>query len=275
MKKLLELQDVNFSYSKGKPISGAADSFSLKNISFAADEGDFISIIGKNGSGKSTLVKLISKVLIGYSGNVLYKDKEIHTINRKEYSRNVSYIPQSTGTYNEDLAVRDFLLLGRYSHKKFTDFTFSQEDENVVEESLKATSTEKFADKYLYELSGGEKQKILITLSLVQLDITKNPEGKILIIDEPLTYLDVNHQFEIFNILNSLRNRKLTILIVIHDLNLALRFSRKTILMHDGEMIKYSDSREVITEEMLKEYFLIDSKILNHEKNYFINYLTD
>ena len=114
---------------------------------------------------------------------------------------------------------------------------------------------------------------MLITLALVQLDITGDLEGKLLIIDEPMTYLDVNYQFEIFSILKRLREKKLTVMIVIHDLNLALRFTDKTILMNNGEMIKFSETKDVITEEILKEHFLIDSKILNFEKNYFINYL--
>ncbi|MBK8552790.1 MAG: ABC transporter ATP-binding protein [Ignavibacteria bacterium] len=201
------------------------------------------------------------------------KDNEIHSIDRKEYSRNVSYLPQSAATFNEDLKVKEFLLLGRYAHKQFTDFRFSAEDKNIVEESMNETSITALADKYIHELSGGEKQKVLITLTLVQLDITKSLEGKILIIDEPLTYLDVNYQFEIFDILRRLNDRKLTIVIVIHDLNLALRFSNKTILMNSGEMIKFAHTKDVITEEVLKEHFEIESKIMHFEQNFFINYL--
>ncbi|MEO8664729.1 MAG: ABC transporter ATP-binding protein [Ignavibacteria bacterium] len=273
MNPVLKLDDINFSYNEGKKKPAGKNIFELKNISFEVNEADFISIIGKNGSGKSTLVKLIAKILLGYSGNILYKEKEIHSIDRKEYSRNVSYLPQSTASFNEDLIVREFLLLGRYAHKQFIDFRFSEEDKYVVSESIKETSIDELAEKRFHELSGGEKQKVLITLSLVQLDITKSLEGKLLIIDEPLTYLDVNYQFEIFNILKELREKKLTIMIIIHDLNLALRFSSKTILMNNGEMIKYSDSDKVITEEILKEHFLIESRIHNIDKNYFINYL--
>jgi ABC-type cobalamin/Fe3+-siderophores transport system ATPase subunit len=273
MKKLLELENVSFSYSNGKPGPGSKKFFSLKNISFDIEENDFVSIIGKNGSGKSTIVKLISKILVGYSGKIYYREKEIQKIERKEYAKNVSYLPQSLEALGGNLFVKEFLLLGRYAHKNFSDFTYSDEDRKIVEESIEETSISHLAGKHLDELSGGEKQKVLITLALVQLDITKNLDGKILIIDEPLTHLDVNHQFEIFDILKRLKEKNLSIIIVIHDLNLALRFSDKTILMNDGIMIKYAGSKEVITEEMLKEHFRIDSKILNFEKNYFINYL--
>ncbi len=273
MKPVLKLSNINFSYSEKNRKTNIEKGFELRNISFDVNEGDFISVIGKNGSGKSTLVKLIAKILLGYTGSIFYKEKEIHSIERKEYSRNVSYLPQSIASFNEDLIVREFLLLGRYAHKQFTDFRFSEEDKNIVNESINETSIAELADKRFYELSGGEKQKVLIKLSLVQLDITKSLDGKILIIDEPLTYLDVNYQFEIFNILKSLREKNLTVIIIIHDLNLALRFSSKTILMNKGEMIKYSDPEKVITEEILKEHFLIESKIHNLDQNYFINFL--
>jgi iron complex transport system ATP-binding protein len=250
-------------------------SFNLNNISIEIINGDFISVIGKNGSGKSTLIKLMSKILVGYSGQIFFKGTDIHSLDRKEYSRNVSYIPQTTVSFNEELKVREFLILGRYAHKKFTDFRYSEYDRHIVEESIKETAIVDLSGKRIFELSGGERQKVMLTLALVQLDVTGNLEDKALVIDEPLTYLDVNYQFEMFNILNRLKQRKLTIIIVIHDLNLALRFTDKTILMNNGKMVRYSDTKDVITEEVLREHFLIESKIMNFEKNYFINYLPD
>lgn len=273
MNSILQLSELNFTYSIKKEIYKEKNIFELKDISFVIECGDFISVIGKNGSGKSTLVKLVSKILNGYSGNIYFNGNDVQSIDRKEYSRNVSYLPQSSSAFNEDLKVYEFLLLGRYAHKQFSDFRFSGDDKRIVNESMIETSVSELSEKYIHKLSGGEKQKVLITLALVQLDITESLEGKLLIIDEPMTYLDVNYQFEIFNILNRLREKKLTVIIVIHDLNLALRFSNKTILMNKGELIKYDLTKEVITEDILKEHFLIDSKIMNFEKNYFINYL--
>lgn len=273
MSSILKLSDLYFSYQDRKDKKDETKDFSLEKISFSAECGDFISVIGKNGSGKSTLVKLISKILNGYSGNIFFNGNEISSIDRKEYSRNVSYLPQTSSAFNDDLKVSELLLLGRYAHKQFSDFRFSDDDKKIVTESMKETSVTALSEKHIHRLSGGEKQKVLITLALVQLDITSDLEGKLLIIDEPMTYLDVNHQFEIFSILNRLREKKLTVMIVIHDLNLALRFSNRTILINNGRMVKYDQTKEVITEEILKEHFLIDSKIMNFEKNFFINYL--
>ncbi len=273
MNQIFQLNELGFTYSDKKELKQIENNFELKDISFNIDCGDFVSVIGKNGSGKSTLVKLISKILNGYSGEIYFKGNEIRTIDRKEFSRNVSYLPQTASAFNEDLKVSEFLLLGRYAHKQFTDFRFSHDDMRIVAESMRETSVTDLSGKFIHKLSGGEKQKVLITLALVQLDITDSLEGKVLIIDEPMTYLDVNYQFEIFSILKRLREKKLTVIIVIHDLNLALRFSNRTILINNGKLIKYDLTGEVITEDILKEHFLIDSKILNFEKNFFINYL--
>ena len=271
MSKLIELEKISFIYKRNHK-SESASNFLISDTSFQINSGDFISIIGKNGSGKSTLVKLISKILVGYKGSIFFKGKEIHSIDRKEFSRSVSYLPQISTSVNDDLSVTEFLLLGRYSHKAFSDFRNSDEDRGIVNICMKETGIEKFNGKYLFELSGGERQKVLLTLGLVQLDISKDLHEKVLIIDEPLTYLDVKYQLEIFNVLKSLNQKGLTIIIVIHDLGLALNFTNKTILMNGGEMVKYSESGNVITEDVLKEHFLIDSEIINHGNNFLINY---
>ncbi|MBL8006762.1 MAG: ABC transporter ATP-binding protein [Ignavibacteria bacterium] len=271
MKELLNLENVCFSY-KGTEDGYSEENFSVKNLSFKIYEGDFISIIGKNGSGKSTVVKLFSKILEGYSGKIFFRGNEISSADRKEFSRSLSYLPQSAGILNEDLTVREFLHLGRYSHKKFTDFNYSVEDNEIVSHCINETGTEKIADKNFYRLSGGEKQKVLLTLGLIQLDIQNELSGKILIIDEPLTYLDVNYQLEIFSVLGKLNKRGLTIVIVIHDLSLALNFTDKSLLISEGKLVKYSESEKVITEDTIKEHFLIDSKIVSYDSNYLINY---
>ncbi|MCB0727244.1 MAG: ABC transporter ATP-binding protein [Ignavibacteriae bacterium] len=272
---LIQIKDLNFTYNEAKSNTDtqSKESFVLKNVSLNINEGDFVSVIGKNGSGKSTLVKIISGIISGYSGQILFNGEDINSMVRKDLSKKLSYLPQSTVTFNENMIVRDFLLLGRYAHKKFSEFRYDPEDNKVVNNSMEITDIKDLAGKYFHELSGGERQKVLLTLSLVQLNISESLKEKILIIDEPLTYLDVTYQFEIFNIIKKLRENGLTVLIVIHDLNLALRFTDKTILMNNGAVIKYDESKNVITEDILREYFKIESEILQFEKNYLVNYL--
>jgi iron complex transport system ATP-binding protein len=264
---LLDIENLNFAYGNGN--------FSLKNINLSVERKDFISIIGRNGSGKSTLVKIISRIFKGYEGSVKLKGKNIKEIPLKEFSRFVSYLPQTGILPSEEISVFDLLLYARYPYKNFSSFFFSEIDKKVVEESIKITGTESFKEKYFYNLSGGERQKILITLALVQLDVTSDLGGKILIIDEPLTYLDVHYQLEIFSILNKLnRERGLTILVITHDLNLALKYTAKSVLIEAGEIYKSGASKDIITEEILKKHFLINSKIVNFEDEYHINYKT-
>ena len=272
---LIQIKDLNFTYNEAKSNTDtqSKESFVLRNVSLNINEGDFVSVIGKNGSGKSTLVKIISGIISGYSGQILFNGEDINSMVRKDLSKKLSYLPQSTVTFNENMIVRDFLLLGRYAHKKFSEFRYDPEDNKVVNNSMEITDIKDLAGKYFHELSGGERQKVLLTLSLVQLNISESLKEKILIIDEPLTYLDVTYQFEIFNIIKKLRENGLTVLIVIHDLNLALRFTDKTILMNNGAVIKYDESKNVITEDILREYFKIESEILQFEKNYMVNYL--
>ncbi|MFC2092263.1 ABC transporter ATP-binding protein [Bacteroidota bacterium] len=265
MEKIIMACDVNFSYEK--------NNFSLKSINFSVDEGDFVSVIGRNGSGKSTIVKILSRIIINYKGSISYQGREIDLIPKKEFSKNVSYLPQSGILINEGMNVFDLLLMGRYSYKKFSEFTFSKEDKNIVVKSIEIAGIKNLRDKYFYELSGGEKQKALITLSLVQLDITNNLKGKVLIIDEPLTYLDVNFQFEIFTLLKKLnQEQKLTIIVVTHDLNLALKFTGKTILLENGRIISMGETVNMITKDTLKKHFLINSQIINFENKYNINF---
>lgn len=266
MENLISVNNLSFVYER--------ENFSLKSISFNVSGGDFISVIGRNGSGKSTLAKALARILTGYTGSIDYKGNDTRTAERKNFSRNVSYLPQSGILFNEDTKVYDFLLTGRYPYKGFSDFRYNNEDKRVVDESIRIAGIESFKDKYLYELSGGERQKVLITLSLVQLDITGDLRGKVLIVDEPLTHLDINYQHEIFGLLSRLNKEKgLTVLVIVHDLNLALKYTGKTLLMHNGEIAYYGASSEIITEDILSRYFLIESKVMQIGGDVFVNYL--
>jgi len=264
-KKILGVKDVSFSYEK--------NNFSLKDINFQVEEGDFISIIGRNGSGKSTLVKLFSRIIVNYEGKIEYSGYDISTLPQKDFSKKISYLPQSGILINEGMNVFDLLLMGRYSYKRFSDFRFSEEDKLIVKKSIEVAGIKKLSDKFFFELSGGEKQKVLITLSLVQLDITNDLTKKVLIIDEPLTFLDVNYQYEIFSLLKKLNEeKKLTILIITHDLNLALKFTNRTLLLEKGKLVNIGNAKEIITEGTLKKHFLINSRIVNFDNEYNINY---
>ena len=261
--EILTVENLNFNY--------ASNNFSLTDISFSVVNKNFISIIGRNGSGKSTLVKVIARIYRNYTGKIFYKDKSIEDFPEKELAKVISYLPQSDILFHEGLKVFDLLLMGRYAYKNFSSFIFNSRDKEIVNESIKITGIDGFKNKIMTHLSGGEKQKVLITLALVQLDITADLSGKILIIDEPLTFLDINYQFEIFSILEKLNTEKnLTVIIVTHNLNLALKYSNNILLLDKGRIAESGKPDEIINEEILRKYFLISSQILNIENEYHI-----
>ncbi len=262
---LLEIKEIEFSFEKDKKF--------LDKISFSVNEGDVLAIIGRNGSGKSTLVKIISRIINNYSGNVSYAGKDIKNYEHKEFSRNISYLPQVFPAYVNELKVYDLLLLGRYAYKKSSQLSYSTEDISVVNEAMEVCGVAQYKEKTLKTLSGGERQKILLTLSLVQLDITHELKGKILIVDEPLTHLDINYQYETLTLLRDLNIKKgLTVIFVIHDLNLALKYSSKTLLMNKGRMIDFGDTQKIISQENINNNFFVSSELVNHNNNTFIHY---
>lgn len=272
MRDILEIKDLNFLYDVNNQTT---DSFVLRNVNLNIKEKDLVSIIGKNGSGKSTLIKLIARITSSDSGKIIFNGKDILDYEKKELSRSISYLPQSNDVIHFDSTVNEFLKLGRYPYKSFTEFRYSDSDKDEVTSCVKITGTESLLEKKMNGISGGERQKVLLTLSLIQLGNAGDLTGKLLIVDEPLTHLDINHQIEIMKILKMLNEKGLTVIIVIHDLNLALKYTSRSVLISNGKIVRHSETKEVITEEMLKEHFFIDSKILNYEKNYFINYLPD
>lgn len=258
---ILNTVNLSFSYRKDSPF------FNNLNINF--NKGDFVSIIGRNGSGKSTFVKLLAGVIRNYSGDIFFHNKNILEYKRKELATIMSYLPQNGALVLSGIKIKDFLLFGRYPYKEFSDFTYSREDREIVYYVLSLLSIQDIGDKFLNEVSGGELQKVLIALTLVQINPLLDLSNKILIIDEPLKFLDINHSFEIFSLLKKLnQEKKLTVLIVTHDLNLALRFSQKTVLFDKGEIVSYGNTEEVIRENNLKKHFLIDSQIVNIDNNY-------
>jgi iron complex transport system ATP-binding protein len=262
-KELLKIEELYFSYGD--------EGFALKNINLNVLNNEFVAVIGRNGSGKSTLVKLISGIYSGYKGNIFLNKKNISEYSKKDISKVLSYLPQSSLNGSNGLNVFEFLLLGRYAYKKFSDFSFSDMDRKAVNDAVEVTGIKDFIGKSVNELSGGEKQKVLVTLALVQLDISADLSEKMLVIDEPLTFLDINFQYEIFSILSRLhREKNLTVIVVTHSLNLALRFTDKTLLMDKGEMILFDETNKVISEETVEKYFKVKSKIVNFDNGYHI-----
>ncbi|MDC7954769.1 ABC transporter ATP-binding protein, partial [Fusobacterium simiae] len=205
----LEIKNLSFSY-KNKEI--------LNNISFEVYSGTLLSILGANGAGKTTLIKCINGILKFKKGEVLIDEKNFNNKSLKEKSKIMSYVPQITSSFDIDLTVFDTVLLGRVPHKTFK---FSEWDKQIALNNIKKLDLEKYLFSYVGELSGGEKQRVLIARALTQ-------EPKILILDEPISNLDLKFQLETMKILKNLaKEENLIVTTILHDLNFAISYSDK------------------------------------------------
>ncbi|MCD6260410.1 MAG: ABC transporter ATP-binding protein [Thaumarchaeota archaeon] len=225
----------------------------LDEISFEAGEGEFIGLIGPNGSGKTTLLKIIDGILRPKVGSVYLDCKRISELDPKELARELAIVPQ-TADLSFDLKVFDVVMMGRYPYLR--KLSLEREiDEEKVRFWMKLTNTLHLAERSIKEISGGERQRVLIARALAQ-------EPRILLLDEPTSNLDVCYQIEIMNLLKELVEKLgLTIICAIHDLNLAARYSDKIILINGGRIKGIGRPIEVLTKENLRDVFKIEAKM--------------
>lgn len=219
----------------------------LKDISFSVEKGQFISIIGPNGSGKSTLLKNLANIYSPLKGNIEIDGKNISNYNKKELARKIALVPQDT-TISYDFSVFDVALMGRFPYIGRFEKE-SEKDYKMVVDALKLTNTFHLRDRSINEISGGERQRVIIARALIQ-------EPDIIFLDEPTSHLDINHQIDLLTLLKNLNKEKnTTIILVIHDINLACRYSDKIVLMDDGKILSEGNPEEVITRENIEEAY--------------------
>ena len=234
----------------------------LEKISFQLEEGEYLGIIGPNGAGKTTLLKIMTGVKSPLAGEVLVDGKNLSRLCRKEIARIMAVVPQSSFV-PPLFTVEDVVLMGRYPHQK-SRFANTEEDIKCAEEAMKATNTTDFRQRSVSELSGGERQEVIIARALAQ-------EPKILLLDEPTANLDIKHQMKILGLVRSLvKEGGITAIMVIHDLNLAARFCDRLILLHNRKIQAQGEPEGVLTPQNLKEAYEVDVAV---EYNPFISSL--
>ena len=239
----------------------------MKNVNIKVDDGQIVSIIGPNGSGKSTLIKALSRCIKLSQGSVYLGDIDIYTLPTKTVARKMAILPQIK-SIPMDITVRNLVSYGRYPHLKFGQ-RLSKEDYEIIDWAIEKTRMTKLRNRYLNRLSGGEQQRAWLAMSLAQ-----KPE--ILLLDEPTTYLDISHQLELLELIKELNESlNLTVVMVIHDLNQAARYSDNIFVLMEGEMWEYNRPNNIMKEKLLKEVFKVEGHIYNDEINncpYFIPY---
>jgi len=240
MNSVLTIDSVEFKYREKRV---------LKDISFSIDPGEFVSIIGPNGSGKTTLIKLISKINLPGKGNIYIKGKNILTMSNKELARDIAVVMQSVEPVS--MTVEEYVLLGRLPFLKRYQFFETTKEIALARKYMELTGVLKFARARINEISGGERQLAAIARALTQ-------EPGLLILDEPTSHLDITHQVQILELISRLkRELNLTILMVLHDLNLAAEYSDRLVLMNgkNGKIYKTGTCEQVLTEESIQEVY--------------------
>lgn len=227
------------------------NNFSLNNIDLKIFKGEFVCILGPNGSGKSTLIKLFANVLYPTRGEIYLEDKLYRTIKIKNFAKKVSFVPQIEKIIFP-YSVYEIVMMGRYPYFNFLGIENDLDNQKVIS-ILELLEIEHLMHKGINEISGGEAQRALIARALVQ-------EPEILLLDEPNAHLDIKHQLAIFSILNSLNKKNnLTVIAISHDLNLAMQFGSRALLMNNGNIMYDSIPQNVLTSENIKEIFKVNS----------------
>ena len=228
----------------------------LKDVNFAVKSGEFLGILGPNGSGKTTLLRSISRVLKPHKGTILIDDKDIYGMKTVDVAKQLAVVPQETPV-TFDFTALEVVLMGRNPHMPRFKME-SKEDVDIAKNSMELTRTWEFADRPVTELSGGERQRVIIARALTQ-------EPKILLLDEPTTHLDISNQLEIMDLINNLcETKKLLIIAVFHDFNLAARYCESIILLNEGEIVAVGKSNETLTSENVRKVFSVDTIVKKH-----------
>ncbi|TKX32955.1 ABC transporter ATP-binding protein [Campylobacter aviculae] len=243
---MLKIKNLNFSYNE-KAL--------LKNIDIDLKKQEFIGILGPNGSGKSTLLKLMLQNLTPKSGEIILFDKNIKDFKLKEFAQICGFVPQNS-ELRTPLKVIDTLLMSKYIHLKNTFKTYSKKDILEVEELAKTLKLDGFLQRDILSLSGGEFQKVLLARALL-----KKP--KILFLDEPTSALDLNHAIELLSFCeNLIKKQKITIIAILHDLNLASLFCDKLLFLKKGKVQYFGTTKELFKKEILKEIYNLNCEII-------------
>lgn len=229
----------------------------LDALSLEIEKGSFVSIIGPNGSGKSTLLKNISAEFTPQKGFVLLENKNINKIKKKALAKTIAVVPQETGG-DFAFSVMETVLMGRMPHQKRFE-SDSLRDVEIALRAMDLTNVRYLRDRSVNELSGGEKQRVIVARALTQ-------EPKVLLLDEPTSNLDIQHQYELLELLENLnKTQGLTVIAVLHDLNLAAQFSHKIILLNQGRITAYGSPAEVLTVQNIRDNYHIEIAISNNE----------
>ena len=242
---MMEVKNISYHYHGGGEV--------LKDVNVTLEQGQFLAILGNNGVGKSTLLKCLNKILKADSGELLLDGESILQMSNHQVSRRIAFVSQTVP--NTQMTVHDVVMLGRRPYMKWG---FTEKDHQIVHSAMERLNLESLRGRFLNQLSGGERQKVMLARALAQ-------QPKLLLLDEPSSSLDIHNQYQVLEIVRELCHQDgLTAVVVIHDLNLALRFYDRFLLLRQGQVYANGDYR-VLTPEALKAVYQIDGRVVEVE----------
>ena len=240
----LKVNNVEFSYNS-TPV--------LENISMELDRSEILGVVGPNGAGKSTLIRCINRILKPQRGSILLEGQEIKHMGMMEIAKKLGYVPQ-TASHTFPATVFDTVLMGRRPH---IGWRSSEKDTKNVVEVLKLMEIKDLAMRDFNELSGGQQQKVLIARALAQ-------EASTLLLDEPTSNLDIQHQLEVMEIVKDLVTKKgISAIMAVHDLNLASRYTDRVIMMKGGRIFDAGSPYDVLTPENIMSVYNVETEVIN------------
>lgn len=246
MEKVIKTKDLKIAYE---------NNIVVPSFNIEIKKGKITSIIGANGSGKSTVLKAISRLIKVKSGDILLEDVLLKEIKNKEIAKKMAILPQSP-VVPHSLTCQELVSYGRFPYQKGFGI-LSNLDKKIINWALEITNMAEYKNRVLGSLSGGQRQKVWIAMALAQ-------QTNIILLDEPTTYLDLACQVEVLDLLKKLnKENNTTVIMVLHDLNLASRYSDYIISMKEGDVFSYGTPNEVFNEEMLKNCFNVKGKFIN------------
>ncbi len=235
---MLEIKDL---------ICGYDSKFVLKDIDFRIDSGEFLGVIGPNGSGKTTLLRAITRILKLRKGSIVFCGEDIVRMGFKELARKIAVVSQNFET--SFMTVEEFVLLGRIPHYEKFQFFETKKDIEIAKKCMNLTNTFRLKDCSLREISGGERQLALIARALTQ-------EPKLLLLDEPTAHLDIAHQVGILDLIRRLNKEfNLTVIMVLHNLNLASEYCQRLMLINDGRIHKIGQPEDILDYRVIEEVY--------------------
>ncbi|MCG8306682.1 MAG: ABC transporter ATP-binding protein [Cytophagales bacterium] len=245
----IAIHNLNFSYNGSRV---------LENVSNCIEKGDFVTLVGPNGSGKSTLIKCMAGILKTKNGTVRIENRKIESVLPADLAKQMAYVPQSEHR-TPVFTVFDQVLLGR---KPYFNWRPGKRDLAVTSRVLRDLRLEHIAMNDVHRLSGGQRQAVIIARALAQ-------EPDILLLDEPTSNLDMKHQIEILEILKSLAQNGVTIIIALHDINMAIRYANRIIMLKRGRVFT-AGGREIITVENLENLYEVKVSIVKQGEHQFV-----